>query len=490
MTKIKIISLSFLLTLLGITYWIIEPVSINPFKTTTPNYTQSEVNFTCNPIPNYKEIFQLKADSIVDDAIKHNKFVGASVGVYKLGCGTWLGNAGYKDKGAQLRSDKNTLHRIASISKPMTAIAIMQLVNAGKLDLDVPIQRYLPEFPKKTKGTITIRQLLTHTAGVPHYKSTFDGISYKHFPNTVAALDKFKDWALKFPPGTDYLYTTYGYNILGAIIEKVTGQLYQEYMSTNVWQAANMQHTDIEDSKKTYQNKANLYINAKGIFIKSLNTDLSIKYPAGGFHSTAEDLLLFGKAILENQLIDSTTLNLMIAPTKLENRTSRYGMGWFSFNHPKYGRTIEHGGAQSGVSSFMKIYVDQQVVVVIISNNIGSANQINFVAKELATLALDDSSINKPIKIVRPQSNALLDRYTGIYTFKEDKIAITREDNQLFLRKNSYPKVPFYPISKNAFFCRWFDGQLEFPVVAEGSEKTLIYTYDGIEEIWELKQGE
>ena len=490
MTKRKIISLSLLLTILGIAYWVIEPISINPFKNITPSYTHSEVDFNCNPIPNYTEIFQLKADSIVDDAIKHNQFVGASVGAYKLGCGTWLGNAGYKDKGAQLRSDKNTLHRIASITKPMTAVAIMQLVNARKLDLDVPIQKYLPEFPIKGKGTITIRQLLTHTSGVPHYQSTFDGISYKHFPNTAAALDKFKDWELKFSPGTDYLYTTYGYNVLGAIIEKVTGLLYQDYMSTNIWQASDMQHTDIEDNKKRYPNKANLYINAKGTFIKSLNTDLSIKYPAGGIHSTAQDLLLFGKAILENQLIDSTTLALMIAPTEIKNRTSHYGMGWFSFKHPKYGRTIEHGGAQSGVSSFLKIYLDQQVVVAVISNDLGSSNQVSFVAKELATLALNDTNINKSIKIVRPQSNAILDSYTGNYTFKEHNIAITRENNQLFLRKNTYPKVPFYPISKNTFFCRWFDGQLEFPVTKQGAEKTLIYTYDGIEEIWKLKQRE
>lgn len=114
------------------------------------------------------------------------------------------------------------LGRIASITKPMTAIAIMQRYERGMIDLDKPIQTYIKEFPRKVKGDITIRLLLKHTSGIAHYSSKWDALSFTHYPTLANALDAFKDRELDFEPGTQYRYSSYGYTVLGAIIEEVS----------------------------------------------------------------------------------------------------------------------------------------------------------------------------------------------------------------------------------------------------------------------------
>src|SRR5690606_14760285 len=191
------------------------------------------------------------------------------------------------------------LGRIASITKPMTDIAIMQLYEKGMLDLDKPIQTYLKEFPKKAKGDITIRHLLKHTSGISHYSSKWDAMSFTHYPTLVAALDAFKEKELEFEPGTQYVYSSYGYTVLGAIIEKVSQMSYGEYMRKNIWDKAGMLNTSL-DENKTYESKSRLYLKVKSTYIKSPTTDLSIIYPAGGVQSTAKDLLKFGKAVLNH----------------------------------------------------------------------------------------------------------------------------------------------------------------------------------------------
>ena len=160
-------------------YWIVQPHSLNPFNKSPISLGVSEIEFDHDQSTDYPILFKAKADSILDNSILMNDFIGVTAGVYKAGVGTWLGNAGFANKPNQIRSNKETLHRTASLAKPVTAVAIMQLYERGALNLDEPIQTYLPEFPVKTEGDITIRQLLKHTSGIKHYSSTLDGISLR-----------------------------------------------------------------------------------------------------------------------------------------------------------------------------------------------------------------------------------------------------------------------------------------------------------------------
>lgn len=392
MKKIKILLLIILLLAIGVT-WVIEPLSFNPFSQVEISKAKSEINFKCEDssfaVNNELEI---KANKIIDGYMAANNFLGVSAGLYIENCGTYLSGAGFSNKADKKRTNSNILGRIASITKPMTAIAIMQLYEKGMLDLDTPIQQYLKEFPKKAKGDINIRHLLKHTSGISHYSSKWDALSFTHYPTLVNAMDAFKDKELLFEPGTQYMYSSYGYTVLGAIIEKVTQMSYGEYMRKNIWDKAGMSNTSLEEDKQKYSNKSRGYLKIKSTYIKSPKTDLSIIYSAGGVQSTAKDLLKFGEAILHNKLIKSTTLEMMINATdELAPAIGDdpYGFGWAVYDDSKYGKIIQHGGTQPGTSAFFSIYLDHKIVSVVLSNSFGTRQNAFNLSRDIAYLGLE-----------------------------------------------------------------------------------------------------
>lgn len=393
MKKRKILLLIVLILTVGVT-WIIEPLSFNPFSRVEIPEAKSEIDFNCEePHLAVNSELESKANEIINEHMASNNFLGVTVGLYIENCGTYLSGAGFTDKGDQKRTNSDMLGRIASITKPMTAIAIMQLYEKGMLDLDKPIQTYIKEFPKKVKGDITIRHLLKHTSGISHYSSKWDALSFTHYPTLVNALDAFKDKELDFVPGTQYMYSSYGYTVLGAIIEKVSQMGYGEYMRKNIWDKAGMSNTSLEEDKQKYNNKSRLYLKVKSTYIKSPKTDLSIIYSAGGVQSTVKDLLKFGEAVLHNKLIESTTLEMMINATDEMAPAigdDPYGFGWAVYDDPKYGRIIQHGGTQPGASSFFSIYIDRKIVTVVLSNSFGSRQNAFSLSRDITYLALEE----------------------------------------------------------------------------------------------------
>jgi serine beta-lactamase-like protein LACTB len=379
MNKRKII-LGIIVIFLGyLFYWTFEPYSLNPFLDKPISQSQSQNNLNCDNLNN----FRLKADSIVNTAINKNEFLATSTSVYSEKCGNWLSTAGFLNKRNQEKPTKNSQFRIASVSKPMTAIAILQLYEKGKINLDLPIQNYLPEFPKKEKGDITIRQLLNHTSGIPHYKSDLGIFNFTHYDNCEKALEKFENRELVFKPGTDFLYSSFGYTLLGAILEEVSGKSYQTYMQENIWKPANMTNTNLE------QTKTNVYIKLGNHFYRSPKNDLSYTYSGGGIQSTAEDLLKFGKAILNYSLINSTTTGFMIQLTNNESKEMEYTFGWDNWKSPKFGKVIEHNGTQVGSSSYFRIYFDKRMVVATLANNLNSSEEVRNLSIELSYLLLE-----------------------------------------------------------------------------------------------------
>ncbi len=390
MKKRNLFLLSVCILFIGIV-WIIEPLTLNPFSQVEIPKAKSEITLNCNePHLVLHKKFQKKANTIINEYIHTNSFLGVAAGLSVENSGTYLSGAGFSDKYAQKRADSDMLARIASITKPMTAIAIMQLYEKGLLDLDKPIQTYLQEFPKKAKGAITIRQLLKHTSGIPHYTSKWDAMSFTNYPSLLDALDAFKEKELAFEPGTQYMYSSYGYTVLGAIIEKVSQMSYGAYMKKNIWDKSGMSNTSLEE-QQVYANKSQLYLKVKSTYIKSPKTDLSIIYPAGGVQSTVKDLLKFGQAVLSHKLIDSTSLDMMfyatdaLAPAKGDDL---YGFGWSVYNDPQKGRIIAHGGAQPGTSAFFAIYLDRKIVSVVLSNSFGTRQNAFDLSQDIANLAL------------------------------------------------------------------------------------------------------
>lgn len=299
----------------------------------------------------------------------------------------WLSAVGFADLEHNVPVSINSIYRIASISKSITAVAIMQLVEQGKIHLDDDALKHLPYFPKK-KWIFTIRQILNHTAGIRDYRfGEFNSTnSYKSIKDCIRVV---MDDSLLFEPGSKRLYSTLAYNLLAGIIENVSGLSFEEYLTKNIFQPAEMNSTFLEYQPKIIQRKVRGYIKNRFRILENAQlADLSIKFAGGGIISTAQDLLKFSESILSYKLISKASLDQMIYPTILKNKdTVNYGLG-FSLGVDYKGRKyFGHAGGGTGFTSELIMYPDQMISAVFLTN-IRDRNLDN-PAKSFITIFLD-----------------------------------------------------------------------------------------------------
>src|SRR5262245_17473543 len=281
---------------------------------------------------------------------------------------------GLADLENKVPATADTVFRIASVSKSLTATAAMQLVEQGKLDLDAPIQKYVPSFPTKT-FPITARQLLAHVSGVRGYKSG-EGEHTNRYATLTDALEIFKDDPLEHEPGTKYTYTTFGYTLLGVAIEGASGMSYPEYLRERVLKPAGMTHTQVDDIYALIPNRARGYTprvfgQFNGDWRNMALMDSSYKIPGGGLVSTAEDLARFSIAVQNGVLIKPETFEQMTRNQKTrDGRQTGYGYGWYVGQ--REGRepdgSVWHGGVQQGFTSDLWILPSKKFAVVILTN--------------------------------------------------------------------------------------------------------------------------
>jgi len=375
------------LALVVTAFWIIEPFGHNPLHTPTSVPVETSWDKRCDAAMSATNI-EIREPLI--GYVESGRLLGASAGFYSEDCGSYKAGVGYRSKKNLEPFQSDTVTRIASITKPMTAVAVMQLNESGQIDIDAPIQTYLPEFPV-TQAPVSVRNVLSHTSGIPHYESDIDAMSFTHYPSLKLAANEVYSRGFTNAPGERFVYSSYGYTVLGRVIEAVTGMKFEDYLTENIWQVAGMDSTSLEDAHSA-ANKSRLYIKVGEVFVRSPHTDLSIIHPAGGVQSTAEDLLRFGRAILDNTLISREMLEVMtdtadsLAPQAGDDP---YGLGWSVYEDPGYGTVISHGGAQPGVSAQLRILLDKGVVAVALSNAYGTKSSII----EL-TFAMTDRAVN------------------------------------------------------------------------------------------------
>src|SRR3954466_7432426 len=204
---------------------------------------------------------------------------------------------GMADVENDVKATPETLIRTGSIAKPISAAAALTLVDAGKLDLDAPVQKYCPAFPQK-QWTITTRQVLGHVSGIRHYRGD-DFASTKHYASMTDSLAMFANDPLLFEPGTKYQYSTYGYTLLGCVVEGASGEKFVDYTAKHVLAPAGMTNTILDDVFAIVPHRARGYSKEKGKVFNTGLMDSSYKIPGGGYVSTAEDLVRFELAMLE-----------------------------------------------------------------------------------------------------------------------------------------------------------------------------------------------
>ena len=323
-------------------------------------------------------------DERLDELTGKKENIGITAGYSIDGEIKWAKSEGFLCEDSKTPFTTKTLTRIASIAKNFTAVAIMQLVEKEQIALNTPIIEYLKNLPEDKKQ-ITVKQLLAHTSGISQYQGEKEIENTIHYNTLQSAMDVFIDRPLMFEPGTKYFYTTYGYVILGRIIEEVSGKSYQEYMRENIFDIAGMNNTDIEEIDESYTNKSCLYHHNGRKAKEGKQNDLSNRIPGGGFYSTLEDVMKFGNALLEGKYITQETLDKMIQPEPVEYDGNKYGLGWFLYGPPPYENlTIGHSGGQTGCTSQLMIIPKSKTVIVVLSNTSGNYPDIATFAVNLS----------------------------------------------------------------------------------------------------------
>ena len=332
-------------------------------------------------------------NQLLTDFIKSKSGVGIAAGYAINGKVEWESAEGISDKKKNTPFKIETSTRIASIAKPMTAIAVLQLYEAGKIDLDAQIQDYAPQFPVKKEGAITVRHLLQHASGIGAYQSNKEANNKKNYPTLTAAAQSFQDRDLIDVPGKAFNYSSYGYVVLGMVIEGASGMTYEAYMQKNIWGKLGMNETGIEKSEVDYPNKAKDYHrNNKGKIKKAKCVDLSNRVPGGGIYSNVPDLLKFGNAVLNHTLIKESTFQMMITDSGLKKEGNPYGLGWYLYGKDKdkdIVNVLGHTGAQLGCSSFLFLLPEQGISVIVVSNTSGALQEVSNIAITLIGLAGD-----------------------------------------------------------------------------------------------------
>jgi CubicO group peptidase (beta-lactamase class C family) len=303
--------------------------------------------------------FSSRADAYVDAYVRQGKFRGAVL-VAKDGKPVFRKAYGYANSEWEIANTTDTKFRIGSITKQFTAMAILQLVEAGKIKLDDPVKKYYAEAPQAWDN-ITVHHLLTHTSGIPSYTSLPNFFRDKaREPLKPAEIVKLtQEKPLEFEPGAQHKYNNTGYVLLGYIIEKVTSQDYGNYVRNNIFGPLGMKDSGYDSHFEIIKKRANGY-SPDGKNAPYL--DMTLPHAAGALYSTVDDMLIWDQALTAGKLISKESYEKMFTPEK-----NNYAYGWVvnAFGGRK---ETAHGGGIHGFNTFFIRYPAERVAVVVFSN--------------------------------------------------------------------------------------------------------------------------
>lgn len=311
-----------------------------------------------------------KVEAFIKNQMEVDGIPGLAVGIMK-GDFIWAKGFGYSDLENKIPMKESSSFRLASVTKPMTAVVILLLEEKGKLNLDDEVQKYVPYFPRKNYPVI-IRYLLGHLGGISHYRS-YDELHIKTPKDTREAIEIFSNFDLVAEPGTSYHYSSYGYNLLGAVIEGASKMPYGKYMEENIWIPLGMNFTCMDSPEEIIPNRVKGYRILEGKIKNSEFVDMSSRFAGGGTRSTVLDLLKFVKGLKERKIISSKSIEKMW--TSMETKggeLTNYGYGWFV--RPVNGHfVVYHTGSQQETRTFLA-YLPKKDLAVSFACNLEGIN--------------------------------------------------------------------------------------------------------------------
>lgn len=308
-----------------------------------------------------------EVDDLVRARMEHQRIPGLALGVCRDGKLVKAQGYGLANVEHQVPVRPETVFQSGSVGKQFTASAVMLLVEAGKLDLDVPITRYFEGAPLSWQG-VTVRHLLTHTSGIKDWEGEKD-IDYRRDYSEDELVKLAMSLPPDFAPGTQWSYSNTGYVLLGILVHKVSGQFYADFLRERVFEPLGMTTTRVISEAQIVPNRAAGYELVEGRLQNQAWVSPSLNTTAdGSLYLTALDLAKWDAALHDDRLLKPGGLARMWTPVKLANGTTYpYGFGW-GIDEQRGHRLIEHGGSWQGFRSAIARYVESGLTVIVLAN--------------------------------------------------------------------------------------------------------------------------
>lgn len=351
-------------------------------------------------------------EALLQREMQSQQIPGLSAAVAHQNRLCYQGGLGTADLEHQAAARPDTRYRTASIAKSLTAVLVLRLAELEKLDLDADVRDYCPSFPAK-RWPVTCRQLLGHLGGVRHYRRPLESVGTRHFDQVQSALTLFSDDPLLHEPGTRFHYTTFGYNLLGAVAERSADATFMSLLEKHVLEPAEMRATRRDDHFAIVPHRARGYVKVtpalaarqrlNGRFppqtlINAELHDTSMKVPGGGLLSTAPDLARFAAAVNQGKLLAAATVDAMWSSQQTrEGKETGYGLGW------KVGTTngnkfAAHSGGQAGTSTYLLTLPRTGTCVALMCNLQGA--RLQPLAEAIAAVVQQPVSVDGEQKVI------------------------------------------------------------------------------------------
>ena len=333
-----------------------------------------------------------RARPFVRALVVEENLPGLSLAVGIAGEIVWAEGFGWADIDERRPVTPKTVFRIGSVAKPMTATAVGLLHERGLLDLDAPVRDYVPSFPEK-EWSVTTRQLMGDVAGVRHPPFDEELLYMRdHCESPLQGLEHFADDPLRFAPGTRYQHSSYGWTLVGAVVEAAAGEPFLDFIQREVYDPSEMRDTVFDDVLRPAPRRTHFYWPfGGGSGVEDANdADNSCIQGAGALLSTPSDVVRFGLAILGGRLLRSETLDMLRTPLELESGESTgYGLGWFVRSAPlgSEAKTMTFGNAGSSVGGFTSfLTLPEHGIVVAVTTNVSLARGLPSLSLRLARI--------------------------------------------------------------------------------------------------------
>ncbi len=432
------------------------------------------VLITLSPIQASAVSLPEKLDAIAAEAFAKDG-PGGTVIVVKDGKTLLRKGYGMADLELGVPVEPPMVFRIGSMGKQFTAVAILQLVKEGKVKLDDPLSKYVPDFPGA--GAITVEQLLTHTSGIPSYNdvpSALIGIREDKTP--MQLVEGIRNEKPNFAPGEQWRYSNSGYLFLGIIIEKTSGLKYADYMQTKLFTPLGLKNTFVEDESRIVAGRVKGYaLGPDNVLRNAGYMNMTFPYAAGSIETNVDDLARWNELLVEGKVIDRALLDRAWTESRTKDgNPTGYGYGWYVSDEGGV-HFVEHGGAITGFRSDGVLVPEKKLFVGLLHNALTSGNDLNYTTTRLALEVLGQSWGGTPIAM----PDAAKNQFTGIYDFDGVKRTVRFEDGNLSAQQEGGSPFALVPVAKDEFVYEKAFSRLTFRRASSGAIQSVVFISRG-----------